>query len=521
MAGVPELHYSLSSLFHQYRDDGLLDRIETYALWTIPSVFPRDEHTFYNANKNRTIEYDYQSIGALLVNRLASKLARSLFPANTSFFRIDSDDPRLQQIFKARKLDSVIEYENAACARLFYNASYAQLVQALRLLIITGECLLYRVNDSMRVYSLKDYVVKRNNVGEVLDIVICEHKFMEELDPAMKVKVGVVPADTTVKLYTRIKRQNINGIISWKVTQEINGRDVGTNMVYRDKLCPYIPVVWNFVNGDSYGRGYVEEYGADFSKLSDLSRELMSYELEALRVLHLANIAGGIDVDEVTNAPNGTVVHGNPESLQAYEAGSYQKIVTIRDDLASVEARLNTAFMYTGNTRDAERVTAYELKANAEEAEQVLGGVYSQLAESMHLPLAYLLLNEVRSDIINALNAREITLNIVTGIQALSRNTENQGLIIACNELNVVIPVVAQLGKRFNLDAIADKIFLSNGVNIKEITRTEDELRAIQQAEQQAQAAQEGQLAQAAMAQQAPQQLGTAESAVNALQQVI
>lgn len=512
MAKYPEITYSLKALYNQYRDTSLLSRIEDYAFWTIPSVFPKGDQDF-RQQQNRAIEYDYQAVGAMLVNRLATKLARTLFPANQSFFRIDVSDD-LKQLFEQTKLDSVIEYENQACEQLYMNASYAQLVQAMRLLVITGECLLYRYNNALRVFSLKDYVLKRNNVGEVMDIVICEHKYREELTPDQRVKLQITESQTRVKLYTRVKRKEVYGIVSWHVTQEINGIDIGTNTVYRDKLCPFIPVAWNLVNGDSYGRGYVEDYAADFAKLSDMSRELMSYEMESLRLLHMVSPQGAVDIESAANAPNGEFIQGDPSMIKPYEAGSYQKIAEIRNDLEAIEQRLNIAFMYTGNMREGERVTAYEIRQNAEEAEQVLGGVYSQLSQSMHLPLAYLLLYEVKPNIMEAIDSQEIKLNILTGIQALSRSSENQGLVIACSELNAIIPTIAQLGKRFNIDAIADKVFASNNVNIKDITYTEEQLQANARAEQEAMAQQQAQMTQGM-----PQQLAGQESAIQAVQQ--
>lgn len=506
-----QLTYNLASLFTRYRDDALLTRIETYALWTIPSVFPKGERQVY-ANHNEVIEYDYQSIGAGLVNRLATKLARTLFPANTSFFRIEVTD-ELKAFLDKQGMDDIISYENKACAQLFLNASYAQVVQLLRLLVITGEALLHRNKETLRVYSLKDYTLKRNNVGDVLDIVIREQKCYEDLDEKTLVEAGLTNRDTKVLLYTRVQRQVKNGIKSWLVTQEINGRALSTRMVYRDKLCPYIPVVWNFVNGDNYGRGYVEDFAADLAKLSDLSRELMSYQMESLRILHMVNPSSALDVQEAAESPNGTFVQGDPSQIKPYEAGSYEKIREIRDDLMSIEQRLNMAFMYTGNTREGERVTAYEIRQNAEEAEQTLGGVYSQLSQSMHLPLAYLLLYEVRPDIISAIDAQEITLNILTGIMALSRSSENQGLLIACSELNAILPTIVQLGKRFNINEIADRVLLANGVTVKDITYTEEQIKANAQLEADAANA-----SAAATAQTVPQQLAGQESAVSALQ---
>ena len=291
--------------------------------------------------------------------------------------------------------------------------------------------------------------------------------------------------------------------------------------MYRDKLCPYIPVTWNFVNGDNYGRGYVEDYAADLYKYSNLSQSLAEYELEALKLIHLVNPAGLFDVPSAEEAESGAYIQGQPESVQPYEAGDYRKILEIRNDLQAIEQRLDVAFMYTGNNREGERVTAYEIRQNAEEAENVLGGVYSQLSQNMHLPLAYLLLNEEDAAIIYEIDAKNLTLNILTGLQALSRSSENQSLVIAASEINAVLPAFTGLGlsEKWNIDAIAESIMTANGVNLKLLQYTEEELQAKQQAAQQAAAQQEAQAAQTAMQGASPMggQLSGQESAVAAL----
>lgn len=498
---------TLKSLFSKYRDDALLNKLEQYAQWTIPSVFPKDVDAA--KYRNADIEYDCQSKGALVVNRLATKLARTLFPANTSFFRIEIND-EIKELFKQQQVDDIIAYENKACARIFLNASYAQLVQALRLLIITGECLLYRMNDSLRVYSLRNYTLKRNNLGEVLDIVIKELKYYSELPDNIKAVVGRHQEDDELDLYTRCRKLP-NG--SWHVTQEIDGHDIGTDTTYRNKLCPYIPVTWNFVNGDNYGRGYVEDYAADLFKYSELSRSLADYEFEALKLIHLVDPASIFDTQAATDAVSGDYIQGRPDAVAPYEAGDYQKMLQIMNDLNQIEQRLDVAFMYTGNTRDGERVTAYEIRQNAEEAEQVLGGVYSQLSQNMHLPLAYILLHEENAEIIYEFDAENLKLNILTGLQALSRSSENQNLVIASSEINAVIPVFMQLGldKIYNLEVVAESILQSNGVNTKNIKYTEEQLKANAKAAEEAAQAQQMQAQQ--MAQPANQ-----ESAVDALQ---
>ncbi|HDI5593717.1 TPA: hypothetical protein PNS86_004716, partial [Salmonella enterica] len=306
---------------------------------------------------------------------------------------------------------------------------------------------------------------------------------------------------------------NINGVISWKITQEIDGVRLPNYEIYRDKLCPYIPVTWSYMNGDAYGRGYVEEYAGDFAKLSELSQGLTEYQIESLIIRHVYNAQGGFDVESAVNSRNGDWISGNVNAVQNYESGSFQKMNEVRLGLEAIMQRLNVAFMYTGNMREGDRVTAYEIARNADEAEQVLGGVYSQLSQNMHLPLAYLLLYEVRKDFIQAIDRQEIELNILTGLQALSRSSENQALLVAANEIATVAQVFSQVSKRFNLDAIVDKILLSNGIDISEITYSEEEMRAKAMEEQRAAEAQRQQVIQQAGAQLGGNQLENTQAA--------
>lgn len=137
----------------------------------------------------------------------------------------------------------------------------------------------------------------------------------------------------------------------------------------------------------------------------------------------------------------------------------------------------------------------------------------------MHLPLAYLLLNEENEAIIFDIDRENLKLNILTGLQALSRSSENQNLVIASSEINAVLPAFTGLGlsKKWNVDAIAESILVSNGVNIKALQYTEEEMMKMQEAEQQANM--EQQMQAQAMGAQAEQggQLGGQESAVDAL----
>ena len=500
------------SLYRTYTDDSLKRRLEYYALWTIPSVFPKNETVVPNGNSQ--IEHDYQSIGALMVNRLATKLASTLFPPNSSFFRIEAND-QLKGYIDREGIKSLVALENKACRKLLLNASYAQLVQALRLLIITGDVLLRRENEKVRVFSLKNYVVRRNNVGEDQDIILKECIRYQELPQYLKDAIEVKQPTDLVTLYTRIQRvvTEVNGtpLTKWVETQEVEGKPVNYEATYSDVLCPYFTVKWNHVNGDMYGRGYVEEYTGDFAKLSELSQALTEYELNSCIVLNVYNPAGQFDIDRAVQAVSGDWITGQVDAVQKYEVGDFQKIQTLGAQIAEVANRLNVAFMSTSNQRDAERVTQYEIMMNANEAEQVLGGVYSQLSQSLHIPLAYLLLNEVQPSFIHAVQQGEFRLEILTGLQALSRSSENQALVTATAEINAIVPVL-QSFKQFNLNKVVEGILRANGVNVEDISYTEEEMKEI--------AAQEAQQEQQLAAQQQAMMQGAGqEQAVQAVQQ--
>ncbi|UTQ72400.1 head to tail connecting protein [Vibrio phage vB_VpP_AC2] len=103
----------------------------------------------------------------MLVNNLASKLTRTLFPTGMSFFRI-SDTDKMREIIaqlgsENAQLSAVFTgIEREAMTLLTTHAGFAQLTHLMKLLIITGNALLYRdpLTGRMTVYSVRDYVVR-------------------------------------------------------------------------------------------------------------------------------------------------------------------------------------------------------------------------------------------------------------------------------------------------------------------------------------------------------------------------
>lgn len=473
------------SLFERYRDDSAILRMEKYAFWSLPSLFVDPD--LGQDGRQQPVERDYQSVGALLTNSLSSKLAGLLFPPNQSFFRLDAavDTSNTAEALgvSADDLNSgLADLENKAYRRMFLRASYAQVTQGLKLAVVTGNALLYRdsKNQTIHTYSLRSYSLKRDGSGKVLDIILKEY-----------ITIGQIPAELaqhfagrdemdTVPLWTRIKRKRGEVTDSFEVTQQIECYDLAGMDVFPEAVCPYIPVTWNLITGEDYGRGLVEDYAGDFAKLSSLSESLALYEIEAARVLHLAAPGSGGDIDMAASSDSGQWLQMDPDKVKAYEAGDYQKIQALLEDLQSIIQRLAPAFMWTGNVRDAERVTAEEIRMQAEEADKAMGGNYSSLADNLHIPLAHILCNEVDPQFVGEMIGGGLTLSVLTGVAALGRSADVNKLLQVSQVLAAVLPVLTAQGAggRFDPNRIAEKVFEGFGLDISEYQFTEDELKA-------------------------------------------
>ena len=487
---------NLEGEYRNLQDDVLISRCKDYALWTIPSVFPNQPNTRYNhtGRGNADVQYDFQSIGAGLVNKLSAKLTSLLFPVNNTFFKLNVEG--IEELPEDAR-NEVVRLEYKACSALFENATYAKLIQAVRQLIITGNALLVYMPDGIKVLSLHNYVTKRTSAGDCFCIITREVVYPQELTPEILTKLSnnqKMRADNQYELYTGVIRKKGKDGYYWEVTQEIEGVPVGERVQYPDKFCPYIPAVWNLVTGDNYGRGHVEDYAGDFIKLSELSAALGQYCLESCNIKYLYAPNGVVDVESLTNSEMGEFISGNPEAVTALEAGQYQKIQILSSEIQSIYQRLSNAFMDSTNQRDAERVTAYEVQLAANEAEEVLGGVYSQLSMVLHIPLAYLLCQRIAPEFTYAVQRGEISLDIITGIQALGRAAELQQWLLVTQELGTIIPVLQQISPRFNTEAVINMFLLGHGLDTSAVLLTDEQLQAkLEQQQQQLQNVQQQQ----------------------------
>lgn len=485
------------ALFTRYQDSQVLHKSKQYAKWTLPQLTAEIYRAEGGNGRTVVLERDFQEIGALLVNNLGAKLTGLLFPSSRPFYKIKAGDEIKASAKKHGVKDAELQaglsrLEMESCQQLFLNASYEQLVLAVKHLIVTGNTLIHRDSEARKTqaYSVASYGVRRDGRGNMMDCVLREYTDFEALEPAIQVMLAARSrgrykpeneGNNRVELYTRIKRDHavVSGAktnkVIYRISQEADGIQVGTPGSYPEHLCPWQAVTWSLIAGENYGRGLVEDYAGGFAKLSDMSHAATLYGINMAKVLNLVSPGMGADVDELQEAETGEYVQGSKDAVTAHESGDAAKLEQMSKEIEVTFGRLSRAFMYKGATRSAERVTAFELKQDAMEAENTLGGVYSSLSASLQIPLAHTLLTEVNPGMMEGIVTAQIKLDIIAGIPALGRQADVQNLAAAAQDAAAIIPVLTQVDKRVDGGKVFDIIMAGASVDTSVFFKDQDQ----------------------------------------------
>lgn len=400
----------------------VLDRAREASRLTVPGLIPTE-----GQNEHYVYEQPYQSLGSGLVANLSSTLLLALFPPNLPFFRLNIDEDT------AARLGTELGQANARLAvvgRTAYSlmetaALRPLLMEVIRHLVVAGNVLLYVPADGAppKFYRLDQFVVKRDQHGRFLDIITKEAVLPSTLSPevreACKVDWKEGDSEQPLDLYTVVERRG-GKVRHW---QEINDLRVPQSEGESpEDRTGWIPLRWLMVPGSDYGRSHVTEYIGDLTTLEDLSKSMVQFAMVAARILFMVDPNAGVDVEELAEAETGDYVTGHLDRVKALQLDKTQDWAVIDALAERIETRLSAAFLLrSGVMRDAERVTAEEVRIVAQELENVLGGTYTVLSAELQLPLVrrYLYIGNRKGTVPKLPKA--IQPRIVTGFDALGR----------------------------------------------------------------------------------------------------
>ena len=476
----PEKRYQRFSADRQF----YIEAAKECCRYTIASLL----RFFEEGSKNwHDIPIPYQAIGARGVSNLASKLLAAVTPVAAPMFRLIIDDDVLKTSLNSQGcLEEINEglnaYTEAVQNCIKASGDYAHMFEVWQLLLVSGNVLIADPDDNgcIKVYSLRDFVLKRERSGNVTEIIVREsvpesslpQKVLSDTDfKSMPSEKGV---EKYYDLYTQIVRHGER----FYTRQYCRGVIIeGSIGVYPADACPYIPIRMYAGAGEDYSRSFVSNYLGDLKSVDALCRGTSEGAAMASKHIYLVRPDGLTEIKDVEDTPNGGVIYGRADDIGVMQSGKGYDLKIVSEEATKIEKRLSQAFLLLdGGIRNAERVTVAEIKAIAAELETSLGGVYSVMCHSFQMPYIKRKIWKLqRMGKINPLDSR-ITAVIVTGLEALGMNDDKQKL------LEFVSLVEKALGagavQYLNSMGFIKRLAFLSGINTEGIINSQEEVEA-------------------------------------------
>lgn len=478
-----------------------LTKAKEAARYTIPSLL-KDKH---NGSQVQTYEQPNQSIGADGVNNLAAKVTLAMLPPNQPFFKFHIDAADLKKIAtEAGQNPDTFETEVnrglAMTEQLLVdfnekNGDRICLGEAMKHLYIAGNVFLVHVPKiGLKYYPLNRYVVSRDYCGNVLKAITTEtigfYALPKEIQGAVLEQLKIKEKTEEVKkleekeltLYTCYRRREKH----WITYQEVEGIEIPRSEgKYPEEACPFMALRYTRIDGESYGRGLIEEYIGDISYLDVLSKSIKEASLAAAKCIALVNPQGQTNIKQLAKTKNGGFCAGKADDVTMLQANKYYDLKTAKEEKDGLERRLNRIFiMKAAIQRDAERVTAEEIREMARDLEEALGNHYSIMSKEFQL--AYIkigffhLRKEKKNQLPDLIKDKSVKLTVTTGLEALGRGSDLNKLTTFAQIMQQFAPM-AQLGMKLNV--VAGRVANSLNLDITGVMATQEELAAQQQAQ--------------------------------------
>lgn len=506
---VASNHATIRSIFD--RENGArqesLNTARICAQFTKPYILP-----FQNlppdslTGTTQPLQENYQSLGAFGVGIVAGKMLNGFFPPALPWFKLNPAgkilfDPtipaqNIENLKKALFLRELMidEYINSAGTRAEFRGRQtgfrSSALRSILRLLVTGDTL-DKMDDDGRTRGFRRdmYVTKRDSCTDVL-----YHVTLEEIDAISlpekyleKAKIDVddykekKPDERQIKLYTYVCYQPHTK--KWTVTQEINEVEVNTS---DEEVSPYFSTPYEIVEGEHYGRGFVENNLGDLRSLDKLTERQLDWAGLASHMHIFINETSSLrakDVDPNLN-PTGSIGRavvkgGIVDDIGLLSAASkVSDFNVVEKTVERIEARVGKIFLLgSESVRQSERTTAFEVqKTTLSDLENATGGLSTQVSEYMQTPRLHRAMfqlergawdeaNQRWTPRVKALPKDAVNLEILTGIAALVKTR-------LADELLDVANVAKQLGQPA-LDKINMGVFMDTYIRYRQIYEPE------------------------------------------------
>jgi hypothetical protein len=490
-----------------------LQRARECSKFTLPSLVPAQ-----GATGATRLRVTYSSFGARCVNSLSNKLLLALFPARHSFFRLAISKKLLKQLGgnaqKAEIDKALAEIETDVLEEINTSPTRTPAGEALKHLLVAGNVLVYlQPEGGLKIHPLNRYVVRRDAAGNPLTMIVEEKVSLTALPAAMRADVEAklkarkggnsLKLDDDLCIYTLISRDLDSDLPDakekgedtpaeysrWEVRQEVEGIDIeSSHGTHPLDACPWLPLRWIPDPTGPYGRGLVEDYLGHLVSLESLSASLVKATAISAKVVFLRNPNGTTKATKLTQAETGAVIDGKEGDIVVVQADKRADLQTARELINDLKEELAYAFVLNQAVqRNAERVTAEEIRFMAQELDSTLGGNYSTLSMDFQLPYLRSKMRQMeKAGKLPSLPTGSIKPVIVTGLDALGRGADLDNLRAFVKDV-VELGGPEALNTELNFGDLLTRLSTARGIATEGLIKSPEEKAAAQQQQQQQQ----------------------------------
>jgi len=462
-----------------------LERARYAASLTVPSLLPPLGWT-----EETQLPQPFSSVAARGVTSMSSRMLSALLPLNdTPFFKFElkngvQPDPEVRAYLESLSYQVYNKLASKNLRDILY--------QVLQHLIVVGDVLLVMEDDfSFRILRVDQYVCRRDVQGDIKEIIHLEFQAAdnkEAVDELFSGDAGALERNGYKTIYCRLTYDEKKEI--WNVRKE----DLEGNVIQSGEYTtnPYIVLRWTGVAGENYGRSHCEDLIGDIKTLEAFTEGLIQGIAAGSTFWVGVDPSGITEINDIAGARNGAIIGARQQDVFTISPSGTMspQINSTQTGVSQMRQQLGQAFlMDSASMPKGERVTATAVRMIGQELEHVLGGAFSAIARSLMHPIIsrsiFLMLASGEIDPRMSEEFTEdgdLTIEIVTGLQALSRDSDLQKLMQMGEMVRNLPP---QASSTFRWDEYGRALITALGFNAENWVKSEDIVRdeQMQQAE--------------------------------------
>lgn len=466
-----------------------LERARAASLLTIPQLYPPE-----GSSESTQYPTPYQSLGAKGTNNLANKMVLSLFPPNTAYFKmsLSPTDMAATGLGEGEVKAKMYLIERAIVNEQEVSSLRPKLVHLMKLLLVGGSAVIYIPEDegSPEIFRLDTFGVKRDKKGNVLRMCIKQTVAYSSLPSAVQNEIKEVNEDEKqdkkmLDLYTCVIKVSDDFYEVWQDIKDT--RISATKGTYKKDELPYrfIPFV---DSGEDYGRSYLEDFIGDLQSYEGLRQSILEASAESARIIYLVNPNSTLSPNKLSKAKSGDALTGMKDDVTTIQSDKRLDLSVTQTEAQTLRQDLAMTFLLdSAVVRQAERVTAEEIRQVSQELEVAVGGIYSTLSLALQLPMVKLYMNRlIKRKKLDSVIRDSSTLEITTGSAALGRGAD-------FNTLRAFAATIAEtlgpeaLGQYLNVPEFISRAAYALDINTASLILTPEQLAQRQQMQQQQQ----------------------------------